>query len=366
MSISFASSINFTEEFPVIGHYTYLNTASSGLLPKQLVKWRQQHDQDFLKEGSLFRDSHKFHIWEIKEDVARFFQTSKERVALVPNFSFGMNMLLEGLPKGSKVLLIQGDYPSINWPVEFRDFEVASVTLDEHLEEHLSEAFEKYQPHVFLCSIVQYISGVLLDLEFLKSLKQQYPETLFVGDGTQYFGTARFNFEASAFDVVGASTYKWLLAGYGNGFFLVKPSVAKKVFPKTIGFNSADAVYGKKDDINFIGRMEPGHQDTLNYGTLGQAIRFLEAIGMERIETYLSDFSKMAHRRFLEFGLLEPLIANRKKHSTIFNIKGDAALFQKLKDSNILTSQRGKGIRVGFHFYNTSRDLDQMIQILGN
>lgn len=112
--------------------------------------------------------------------------------------------------------------------------------------------------------------------------------------------------------------------------------------------------------------MEPGHQDTLNYGTLGQAIRFLEAIGMERIETYLSDFSKMAHRRFLELGLLEPLIANRKKHSTIFNIKGDAALFQKLKDSNILTSQRGKGIRVGFHFYNTSRDLDQMIQILGN
>ena len=356
------SNLDFTQEFPVLNHYTYLNTASSGLLPASVVAWREQHDKALLQEASMFRDQHKTHIWEIKETVARFFSTEKERVALVPNFSIGLNILMEGLPKNQKILMIEGDYPSVNWPVEFRDFEVCYADLNENLETNIEAAFAKHRPDVFLCSIVQYITGIKVDLTFLKELKNQYPETLFIADGTQYFGTERFHFSESAFDIVGASSYKWMLGGYGNGFFLLKDGLDKKLFPNTIGFNSADAVFGNRDKINIIGKMELGHQDTLNYGTLAQSIELLEKIGMESVETYLQEFSSWAHERFRALSLLPIEISERKNHSTIFNIKGDEKLLQHLRKNNIIVSARGKGLRISFHFYNKPEEIELLLK----
>lgn len=351
-------------EFPILENYTYLNTASAGLLPKSIVQWRHNHDQQLMEHASIFRDTHKSHIGEIKEAVAMQLGAKKDQVALVPNFSLGINILLEGLPKGQKILLIEGDYPSINWPVEFRDLDISFVKLDAHLESNLAEAFEKVKPDVFMCSIVQYISGVLIDLDILKDLKEKYPNTLFVGDGTQYFGTRIFNFETSAFDIVGASAYKWMLSGYGNGFFLLKEGVEDRIFPSTIGFNSADAVFGNKNNINIIGRLEPGHQDTLNYGSLKKAIEFQESIGFNSISEYLSSFSKTIKEQLSALGYLPSWIEKRPTHSSIFNIKVDQKLFEKLKHEGIIASLRGNGIRVSFHWYNSHEDLQKLLETL--
>lgn len=38
-------------------------------------------------------------------------------------------------------------------------------------------------------------------------------------------GIEFFNFFESGIDVLGVSVYKWLMVGYGNGFFMVKESV---------------------------------------------------------------------------------------------------------------------------------------------
>ena len=261
-------------------------------------------------------------------------------------------------------MLIEGDYPSINWPVEFRDFEVCYASLDENLEANIETAFKKHEPDVFLCSIVQYISGILLDLDFLKDLKSKYPNTLFIGDGTQFFGTRVFNFENSAFDVVGASCYKWMLAGYGNGFFMLKEGVEERIFPHTIGFNSADAVFGNREKVNIVGKLEPGHQDTLNYGSLKVAIELLESMGVDAIENYLKELSKTIKEQLQEHNLLAPNTALRKEHSTIFNIDANRFDFEELRANNIIASQRGKGIRVSFHGYNSASDLDELLKYL--
>lgn len=357
---------DFTEEFPALAKGTYLNTASSGLLSKRLVAWRHAHDHKFCETGSLFRDGHKDHIIRIKEQVAHFFSAHPNRVALVPNFSFGMNVILEGIPKGQRILLVSGDYPSIIWPSENRDFNISYVQLDGNLEEHIAEACDQFRPDVFICSMVQYISGILIDLTFLKLLKEKYPNMLLIGDGTQYLGTSRYDFDQGPFDIIGASSYKWMLSGYGNGFFMVKAQVFDKIYPRTIGFNSADAVYGNKDKINFIGRMEPGHQDTLNYGTLGEALKFMEELGVDHIEDKLDQLCIYAFEKFRKLGWLDEKTLARKKHSTIFNIKGDEELFLKLKDRGIITSFRGKGIRVSFHFYNSKRDIDALVEAILN
>jgi selenocysteine lyase/cysteine desulfurase len=353
------------KEFPVLEQYTYLNTASCGLISRSLVEWRHEHDKLLLKGGSVFRDTHKSQIRAIRATVARFFDASENETALIPNFSSGFNALLGGLPPTSKVLLLKTDYPSINWAVENRSFEVCYADIDENLEQNIEKAITLHQPDVFAFSIVQYLNGIKFNLEFLKRLKAYHPELLIIGDGTQFLGTSRFSFAESGLDVMGASTYKWMLAGYGNGILMIKEEAQKKILPMTMGFNSADAMYNRRDTISFIKRFEPGHQDTLNFGSLKQSIKMLEEIGTKEIEQKLLSLSEQAKLRFIELDLLEDTVVNRRGHSTIFNLRtANEALFQKLKEKNIICSQRAGGIRVSFHFYNTEEDLDRLLSVI--
>ena len=352
---------NFKKQFPLLNHYTYLNTAASGLLPEAVFDFRQDHDLDFLISASILKEKQGELLAGVRETMARFFSCAPNRIALTPNFSYGFNTLMEGIQKGKKVLLLKNDYPSVNWAVESRDFEVCYAVIDENLEQNILEVVQKEKPDIFAFSIVQYINGIRLDLDFLKELKKQFPGLLLLGDGTQYCGTEKFDFDNSALDVLGASTYKWMNAGYGNAFFLLKERMEDKIFPKSLGFNSLQGKY-KPQEGNLIGRFEPGHQDTLNFGSLKAAIEVIEKIGIEDIEKQVSDLASEAKARFTGEDLLEPAVQKRHIHSSIFNIEGDEGLFNYLRGKNVICSRRGSGIRVSFHYFNTSEDLETLMK----
>ncbi|WP_299681947.1 aminotransferase class V-fold PLP-dependent enzyme [uncultured Dokdonia sp.] len=353
----------FKKYFPITKQCTYLNTPASGLLPSPVLEYRQEHDLDFFVMGSAIKDNRGPALTTVREKVGALFSCAPNRVALVPNFSYGFNTLLEGVPTSKKVLLLENDYPSINWPFESRDFEITYAQIDDDLEKNVASAFAKAQPDIFAFSVIQYINGIKIDFEFLKQLKATYPETLFFADATQYFGTEAFDFDASAIDVMGGSCYKWMNAGYGNGIFLFKESVSEKVFPKTTGFNSLQGKY-KAQEGSFLGRFEPGHQDTLNYGSLGVAIDIINEFGITAIENHIKALSEKARTAFTERGLLEEAVVQRTSHSSIFNLKGDEALVHRLKAQNIMCILRGKGVRVGFHYFNTEDDLQQLLTVL--
>ncbi|APG60317.1 aminotransferase class V-fold PLP-dependent enzyme [Christiangramia salexigens] len=354
---------NLRKGFPVLEQYTYLNTAASGLLPEKVWEFRQEHDLDFLIKASLLKDKQGELLTEVRESVGRLFGCAPNRVALVPNFSYGFNSLLESIEKPKKALLLENDYPSITWPVKSRNFELIWARQDEDLEDNILRKIEKEQPDFFVFSIVQYISGVKLSLDFLKGLKEKYPELILIADGTQYMGTEVFDFEASGIDVVLSSCYKWLNAGYGNGFMLFSENVQGKLAPKHLGFNSLQGKY-KAHEENFIGKFEPGHQDTLNHGSLKVAIDLIEKIGLSRIEEEISALKNCARERFLAAGLLEEWTGKRENFSPIFNIKGDDKLYAKLTGEGIITSQRGNGIRISTHYFNTKKDLDHLFSVL--
>ncbi len=354
---------NFKKVFPALKQYTYLNTAASGLLPMPVLEWRQEHDLDFLISGSILKENQGKLLSSVREKVGKLFGCAPERVALVPNFSYGFNTLLEGLKGTEKVLLLEQDYPSVNWPFTSRGFDVTYAQIDTHFEDNIEAAFAKAQPDIFAFSLVQWLNGIKIDQNFLKELKSKYPDTLFFADGTQYIGTENFDFDESALDVLGASNYKWMNAGYGNALFLFKERVAERVAPKTTGFNSLQGKY-KPQEGSFIGRFEPGHQDTLNYGSLGAAIDLIKQVGMKTIEERIQHLTVRAKESFSERGLLDDSVLQRSSHSSIFNIKGDSKLVSRLRENNIISVARGEGVRVGFHYFNAEEDLDQLLTFL--
>lgn len=351
--------------FPVLEQYTYLNTAASGLLPEKVWEYRQGHDLDFLIKASILKEKQGEILTGVREAVGGFFGCTPNRVALVPNFSYGFNSLLESIDKPKKALLLKDDYPSINWPVESRNFEVVYAKIDENLEANILHQIEAEKPDFFAFSIVQYINGVKLGQTFIKKLKEKFPNLILIADGTQYCGTENFDFDQSGLDVLISSTYKWLNAGYGNAFMLFNEEVQGKISPKHLGFNSLQGKYKAHED-SFIGKFEPGHQDTLNFGSLKAALDLIKEKGTKEIFEQIKILKNAAKSQFVDLGLLEDYTINREDFSPIFNLTGDQKLFNQLRSNNIIASQRGNGIRVSFHYFNTEKELLKLVNVLKN
>lgn len=352
------------KEFPVTRTGIYANTAVYGPLYDSLLDWRQEHDLDFLIHGSDMRDRSLKILSDTRNTVGNFFNCKRENVALVSNFSTGLNFLLEGLKAKTKVLLLANDYPSLNWSFENRDFDISYLTMTVGVEQHIYEVIVKNKIEVLALSLVQWLDGFLIDLEFIRKLKAEFPTLILIADGTQFCGSRSFAFEASGIDVLGASAYKWLVAGYGNGFMLFSEGAKERFSLNTIGFNAANGDLQKKDSIRFAKQFEPGHLSCLNFGSLKFSLDFLTSIGMDAITKHNQQLSLKAKQAFAELGLLKEAIVAREMHSTIFNIEGDQAVFNRLTEHNVLCAQRGNGIRLSFHFYNTQNEIDEVVKIL--
>jgi len=352
------------KQFPVLSQYIYVNTATSGLLYDGLLDWRQEHDLDFLIGGSTMKMKGHVLLAETKNTIGNFFGCKSEDIALVPNFSIGLNLLLEGLVSNRNVLLLEGDYPSLNWPFEKRKCTLFFIKVTHALEEDIYDRIKSDNINVLALSLVQWLNGIKVDLEFLRNLKKDFPDLLIIADGTQYLGTEVFNFEDSGIDVLGASGYKWLLGGYGNAFMLFAKGTPTKFRCRSTGFNAADGDLEGKDKMSFAKQFEPGHLDTFNFGSLNYSLRFLSDIGMDNITEQIKRLSLKAKVELENLGLLEKSVAKRKEHSSIFNISGDKRLLTKLLENDVVCAQRGNGIRLSFHFYNTENEIDKIVGIL--
>lgn len=355
--------MNLAASFPILEKYTYLNTANSGILSTELAQWRTDHDQLFVNGGSAFRMEQSPVIEALRTNIADFFKADQSNVFLTQNFSLGFNALLNGLPKTHRFLLLNNEYPSVDYQVISRGFEHFNVDIDEHLEDNIMAAIEKYHPTVFAFSVVQYISGYRINPEFIRKLKHTYPDLLLIGDGTQFCGTTDFNFKNSGLDALISSGYKWLLAGYGNGFILLSDQLSNQVYQlqKNSQLPTAPFLKGK---THLALCFEPGHLDTLNFGSLHESLNFIRKAGITEIEKKTQALCKLARTQLHDRGLLPDYLVDQQYSSTIMSMPLKQEVVDKLGAANILCSPRGAGTRISFHFYNTKDDLQKLLDVL--
>jgi selenocysteine lyase/cysteine desulfurase len=354
---------SFRKHFPALEVHTYLNTAAWGLMHDGLLEWRQEDDLDYLMGGSQMKIPALKILDQTRNRISDCFNCPSARIALIPNFSLGLNLLLEGLSKDKKVLLLEGDYPSVNWPFETRGFQLQHIPVSNVLLQDIREAVSTHQIEVLALSMVQWIGGEMISMEDLSQLKTEFPNLLIIADGTQYLGAFDMDFEKSGIDVLGASGYKWLLGGNGNGFMCFREGIESFFDIPTTGFNSVEADLSRKDAIPFAKKLEPGHLDTHNFGSLYFSLGLLQDLGLSEIDHYNRELSRKIQTELQSLGLWEKGLP-AKQHSTIFNIPDINHRYSKLRKNDIVCSRRGDGIRLSFHCYNSENDLDRLLEVL--
>ncbi|MEO6868306.1 MAG: aminotransferase class V-fold PLP-dependent enzyme [Ginsengibacter sp.] len=355
--------MNFHSLFPVLDKYTYLNTAYSGLLSVDTAEWRANHDKEFVMGASEFREKSARIIDELRKNISDLFVAQKENTFLVPNFSFGFEAVLNNLNRPHRFLLLKDDYPSIIDPLARRGFEYHEVLIDENMESNILKKIKNYQLTVFAFSMVQYISGFRMDDRFLQKLKEENPDMLLIADGTQFLGTTNFNFSASPLDALIGSGYKWLLGGYGNGYVFLSDQLKEEINKYSKNRDKSALSDPNKNILKPL--FEPGHLDSLNFGSLNHSLNFLRTLDMDFIEKTNAELCSAARSDFHSRGLIPDWMCARKNRSTIINLPLDDKTIDKINEAGILSARRGKGLRISFHFYNTFEDLNRLLEVLG-
>ena len=92
--------------FPALENKIYLDTARSGLMYDDLLKWRKEHENDFLINGSQFRANHESFLDNVRLQINNFINSPDSKTCLVNNFSTGLALLLYHIKSSSKILIV--------------------------------------------------------------------------------------------------------------------------------------------------------------------------------------------------------------------------------------------------------------------
>ena len=329
----------------------YLDSAKASPLYFELLKWRNNYEKKSLVDKSEIRKDHETVVENVRYEVSSFFNVKNGDVLFNTSFSQSFHSLINELKPNPTFIILEDDYPAISDSIRKNNHKIFFVKNDENIEKNLENAVKIYKPDFLAISIVQWIDGIKLDLDFLKSLKSTNKNLTIIGDGTQFCGTSKFNFHKSPFDVVISSGYKWMFSGYGIAFILIKQSFYKNKF---IALNKSQM----KECF------EMGHYDMLAIGSLSFSLKRLEK-SIDSIEKKLNEYSQILMSELTELGLINKKIKNRKQHSTIFNIDDtDGRLYKFLSKNNFVCSQRGSGVRLSLNFFNTKSEIRTLIQAL--
>lgn len=355
--------MTFKSFFPLIENCTYLNTAASGLLPKSVLESKLQDLKKFHEQGSGYLSDESEMIYRTKTRIAKVFNAKIDRIGITPNFSLAYNAVLDGFAKETRFLCLEEDYLSVIMPIKTRGFQHHTLSISAEIENDIYEYISEHRPDVLALSIVQYLSGIKITVDFFAMLKADFPDLKIIVDATQYLGTEDFDFKTSGIDLLISSCYKWLSAGYGNAITLISDELYETLSPKQVGSNSyPDKVNLKPSPMGFL---EPGHYDLNTIVALETALEFhYHTIGIETIQAQIRNLSSVVFKELKALNLLEDTVKRRPVHSNIFMLDIGQEKFEAFEKANIILSKRGQGLRISFHYFNTFDDLERLIDFL--
>jgi selenocysteine lyase/cysteine desulfurase len=223
---------------------------------------------------------------------------------------------------------------------------------------------------VVAVSWIQFQTGAETDLRPLTEAAHRVGAWVVV-DAIQGLGVIPFSMTEVGVDIVCGGTHKWLLGPLGHGFIGVAEGRLEELTPVLHGAMT----YGTPDDPVEVGRgyrsgakrFEPGNP--LLFGALAGAASlrvFAEVGGVEAIHG-----EALRLRTRLREGLLaqgHTLLSSEESRSpiTTFKVRGDLKkAVQILNQGAVAFAERGGGIRIAPHAYNTDDDIDRLLELLG-
>ncbi|MBN0044090.1 aminotransferase class V-fold PLP-dependent enzyme [Streptomyces actuosus] len=332
---------------------TYLNTATSGLLPARAVT--ALHDAVQIRADGRPLDPLFEDVEAARAAFARIAGVPVQRVAAGASVATQTGLIAAALPAGAEVLTAEGDFTSVVNPFHVRgDLKVRAVPL-----ERLAESVRPGTALVAV-SAAQSADGRIADLPALREAARTHGTRTYV-DFSQAAGWLPM--DAGAYDYAAATCFKWLL-GPNGVVFLVVPEDHGGLTPLLAGWVAAenpwDSCYGPVGELARSARRFDVSPSLLSYSGLRHSLALIEELGVEAVRAHDLALADRFRKGLVSLGH-EPLPA---PGAPIVSVPGLGRLRAELSAAGIEVSDRAGNLRASFHLYNTEQDVDRLLDAL--
>ena len=320
----------------------YLDTANYGLPPSVTLEALQEATERWAFGRSRLEDWRRY-MEDARELFAGLVRVSPDRVACSSATSHLVGLVAASMPEGSRVVIPDNEFTSNVFPW------LASGRLDVRAvpEEALVDAVDRSVTLV-ATSVVQSSSGHVVDLEALVEAASRHGTRVLL-DATQACGW--MDVDASRFDYVACSAYKWLMCPRGTAFLAVRPDRLATITPFTAGWWSGPdldgSLYGPPLRLASSARRLDLSPGWIAWAGARASLELVSEIGVAPIGRHDLKLANDLRRRVGQKPLPSPIVA--------VNAELDAAALER--DGIVIASRAGR-TRISFHLYNDSADVE--------
>jgi len=366
----------YRREFPVTKNYIYLDHA--GIAPLSLrVKTAIETLLEEYTEGAVFH----YTLWvqravEVRMVCAKLVNAGDDEIAFIRSTSHGLSLVAEGMDwqRGDNVLFFERDFPSNIFPwINLKSKGVEARAIPSRGGRVLFEDIERLmdtRTRMIAVSSVLFSNGYRTDLKRLGELCRR-KAVLFCVDAIQSLGIIPMDVREFNIDFLAADAHKWLLGPEGIGIFYCRKELVQTLRPPLVGWKSVqnefDFDHPELQLKNNAQRFEEGSQNLMGIFGLGAAIELLFEVGIANVEKRVLDLGDqiILEARKRDLTVLTPEQRDQRGGNvTIAGTFDPAAARDALRERGIMVNVRGGGLRLSPHFYNTTKEINEVFQSL--
>ena len=333
-------------------------------------------------------------LYEGTREKVKNFINAKEasEIVFTSGTTNGMNMIVSGffrnyLKKDDEVLITLSEHASniIPWFILQKEIgiKVKYIPLNEQHEVTVENFKNSITDKTKVVSLA-YVTNVIGDERPIKEIsKIAHDNNIFVVvDAAQGAPHKKIDVQDDDIDFMAFSGHK-MYGPTGIGVLYAKFDLLDKITPMNYG-GGMNAMFTKDGYVELREiptRLEGGTPNIEGVLGLGEAISYLENIGMNNINEYEKNLRKYLINELNKIDFIEVYNKNNDTNIVAFNIKGvfaqDAAIYldkynicvragnhcAKMLDNVFNVSNT---VRISLSFYNTKEEIDLLINVLKN
>lgn len=370
------------EQLPAVKSRIYLNTGTSGPMPKAAVEAEIELLTTLVEEGFSSPPAAMAYFETLeraRKGLARLLGCEAANIALMHSTSDGIGSVAAGLPwkEGDEVIISDLEHVSgvAPWLHLARTRGVRVINLQSeggNLSPTAVEAALSSKTRLLCMSHVSYATGAVLPVAELCRLARE-AGVLSLVDGAQGAGNVPVDVAALGCDFYALPGQKWLLGPEGTGALYVAPHVLEALEPTRIGWASlaGDGAAGDAVALSPTAkRFETGTIHAPAFAALERALELLEAFGWERVHSRIRSLAAEAQAALSAVkGVRLVTPPGTPSGLVTFEVDGidPERLVKELWGKHRIVIRSipwPRGVRASFHAFNTEGELERFVGAL--
>jgi cysteine desulfurase/selenocysteine lyase len=371
------------EEFPwaAAGESVYLNTASTGPLPRRTVAAVSEFTEKRSAPHRMPEALQFSTLARSRELIAKLINATSSEIALTTNTGFGINVAATSLAlgKGDVVLGIAHEFPANVYPwmaaAKRRGFEFRMLPVEKGIpsQAQLIAALDAPGVRAVALSWVGFASGYRFGLAAIGAECRKRRIT-FVVDAIQGLGPLTVDVEACRIDILACGGQKWLLSPWGTGFVYVRRGLNASldpVFASWMGVRGSDD-FSKLVDYDMTWRDDARRFEFITlpfqeFAGLNASLDLFFELGPANIAAYTTSLTDriLAWAKSNGVEAVTPVEPEHRAGIVSLRFSNGASRSEKLRAAGVVHSFREGAIRLAPYFFNTTDEIDLALTVLG-